>query len=71
MEYGFVDSTEFVFGWAYSKGTLKLFKKIGWRCFKVKKHLFLPFTKIWLTVSLFSIIFFPSALTFVENLYVR
>ena len=32
--------------------------------FKMIKHLFLPFIKIWLTASLFSIVFFSSSLTF-------
>ena len=43
--------------------TLGLFKKCGLWYFKVIKQLFLPFTNNRLTISLFSIIFFASALT--------
>ena len=50
--------------WAgFSWGTFGLFKKCGLWSFKVIKQLFLPFTNNRLTTSLFSIIFFPSALT--------
>ena len=47
----------------FSQQVLRLFKKRGLWFFKVIKQLFLLFTKNWLTTSLFSIIFFPSALT--------
>ena len=47
----------------FSKLTLGLFKKFGLWSFKVIKQLFVLFTDIRSTSSLFSIIFFPSALT--------
>ena len=50
--------------WAgFSDRILGLFKKCRLWSFKVIKQLFLPFTNNRLTTSLFSTIFFPSALT--------
>ena len=50
--------------WAgFSWRTLGLFRKCGLWYFKVIKQLFLPFTNNRLTTSLYSTIFFPSALT--------
>ena len=46
----------------FSQRTSGLFKKCGLWSFNVIKQMFLLFRNNWLTISLFSIIFFPSAL---------
>ena len=52
----------------FSLRTLEMFKKFGLWSFTVIKQLFLRFTKNRWTTSLFSIIFFTSALTLFLNL---